>query len=130
MRFMMLMIPKGYESAPPDAGPDAALVAAMLRYNDSLQKAGVLLAQDGLVPPAAGTRVAFEGGRPRVVDGPFAETKEAVGGYWMIQAKSQAEAVEWATRCPAPVGSVIEVRRIKELADFPADVQRVLAGAS
>src|SRR5262245_47888421 len=122
MRFMMLMIPKGYETADPGALPTAEMVAEMTRYNESLTKAGVLLSLDGLRPPSEATRVRFAGRKPTVVDGPFAEAKEAVGGYWLIQAKSKEEAVEWARRCPARDGDVIEVRQIHELSDFPADV--------
>ena len=123
MRFMMLMIPKGYEKAGPGAVPDAKAVAAMMKYNESLQKAGVLLALDGLQPPSKGARLSFSGGKPKVTDGPFTETKEALGGYWMIQVKSKEEAVEWASRCPASDGDVIEVRQVFEMSDFPADVQ-------
>jgi hypothetical protein len=101
MRFMMLMIPQGYEKAAPGAMPDATAVAAMMKYNESLQKAGVLLALDGLHPPAMGARVSFSGGKPKVTDGPFAEAKEVLGGYWMIQVKSREEAIAWASRCPA-----------------------------
>ena len=72
----------------------------MMKYNESLQKAGVLLALDGLHPPSMGARVTFAGGKPKVTDGPFAEAKEVLGGYWMIQVKSKEEAIEWATRCP------------------------------
>jgi hypothetical protein len=123
MRFMMLMIPKGYEKAQPGAMPDAKAVAAMMKYNEALQKAGVLLALDGLRPPSEGARVSFTGGKPKVTDGPFSEAKEVVGGYWLIQVKSKEEAVAWASRCPASDNEVIEVRRVHELADFPADVQ-------
>ena len=128
MRFMMLMIPKGYEPAAPGAMPDAEAVAAMMKYNESLQKAGVLLALDGLHPPSMGARVSFPGGKPKVTDGPFAEAKEVVGGYWMIQVKSKEEAIEWASRCPAGDNEVIEVRQVQELSDFPADVQEAAAG--
>ena len=123
MRFMMLMIPKGYENAAPGAMPDAKAVAAMMQYNDSLQKAGVLLALDGLHPPSMGARVSFSGGKPKVTDGPFAEAKEVLGGYWMIQVKSKKEAIEWASRCPASDNEVIEIRQVQEISDFPADVQ-------
>ena len=128
MRFMMLMIPKGYESAAPGTAPDAKAVAAMMEYNKSLQKAGVLLALDGLHPPSMGARVSFAGGKAKVVDGPFAEAKEVVGGYWMIQVKSKEEAIEWASRCPGGPNEVIEVRQVQEMADFPADVQQAAAG--
>jgi hypothetical protein len=125
MRFMMLMIPKGYESAAPGTMPDAAAVAAMMKYNASLQKAGVLIALDGLHPPSMGARVSFAGGRPKVTDGPFAEAKEVLGGYWMIQVRSREEAIAWASRCPAGENEVIEVRQVQELEDFPADVRNV-----
>jgi len=127
MRFMMLMIPKGYEKAPAGAMPDAKAVAAMMKYNESLQKAGVLLTLDGLHPPAMGARVSFSGGKPNVTDGPFIETKEVVGGYWTIQVRSKEEAVEWASRCPASDNEVIEVRQVQEFSDFPADVQEAAA---
>jgi hypothetical protein len=128
MRFMMLMIPKGYETAAPGTMPDPAAVAAMMKYNESLQKAGVLLALDGLHPPSTGARVSFSGGKPTVTDGPFAEAKEVVGGYWMIQVKSRAEAIEWASRCPGSDNEVIEVRQVQEFSDFPADIQEAAAG--
>jgi hypothetical protein len=127
MRFMMLMIPKGYENAAPGVVPDAKAVATMMKYNESLQKAGVLLALDGLHPPSMGARVSFPGGKPKVTDGPFAEAKEVLGGYWIIQVKSKAEAIEWASRCPGSENEVIEVRQVQEMSDFPADVQKVAA---
>ncbi len=108
--------------------PDAEAVAAMMKYNESLQKAGVLLALDGLHPPSMGARVSFAGGKPTVTDGPFAEAKEVLGGYWMIQVKSKEEAIEWASRCPASENEVIEVRQVQEMSDFPADVQEAAAG--
>jgi hypothetical protein len=126
MRFMMLMIPRGYETAKPGTMPDAKGVAAMMKYNESLQKAGILLALDGLHPPSMGARVHFPGGKPKVVDGPFAEAKEVLGGYWMIQVKSREEAIEWASRCPCDENGVIEVRQVQEVADFPADVRAEL----
>jgi hypothetical protein len=127
MRFMMLMIPKGYEKAEPGAMPDAKAVAAMMKYNESLQKAGALLALDGLHPPSMGARVSFSGGNPKITDGPFSEAKEVIGGYWMIQAKSKEEAIEWATRCPASDYDIIEIRQVQEFSEFPADVQEVAA---
>ena len=122
MRFMMLMIPKGYEKAAPGTAPDAKAVAPMMKYNEALQKAGVLLALDGLHPPSMGARVSFAGGKPKVTDGPFPEAKEVVGGYWMIQVKSKAEALEWASRIPFTDGEVVEVRQVFEASDFPADI--------
>jgi len=124
---MMLMIPKGYEQAAPGAMPDAKAVAAMMKYNESLRKAGVLLALDGLHPPSAGTRVSFSGGKPTVTDGPFTEAKECIGGYWMIQVKSKEEAIEWASRCPGSDNEVIEVRQVHEFSEFPPDVQEAAA---
>jgi hypothetical protein len=128
MRFMMLMIPKGYENAKPGAMPDAKAVEAMMKYNEALQKAGVLLALDGLHPPSMGVRVSFAGGKPTVTDGPFVEAKEVIGGYWMIQVKSRDEAIEWAKRCPASANEVIEVRQVQEMSDFPEDVKKAAAG--
>ena len=124
----MLMIPKGYEKAPEGTMPDAGTVAAMMKYNEALQKAGVLLALDGLHPPSMGARVYFPGGKPRVQDGPFAEAKEVIGGYWMIQVKSKEEAIEWAKRCPATGDGVIEIRQVQEMTDFPEDVKAAAAG--
>jgi hypothetical protein len=117
MRFMMLMLPKGYENAAPGTMPDPKAMAVMGKYNESLQKAGVLLALDGLHPPSAGARVSFAGGKAKVIDGPFAEAKEVVGGYWMIQVKSREEAIEWASRCPGSENETIEVRQVMEFPD-------------
>jgi len=124
---MMLMIPKGYEQAKPGTMPDPKHVAAMMKYNESLQKAGVLLALDGLHPPSAGARISFQAGKPKVTDGPFGEAKEVIGGYWMIQVKSKEEAVEWASRCPASDNEVIELRQVQEMSDFPPEIQEAAA---
>ena len=119
MRFMLLMIPDVYSKpVTADFRPDAKAVAEMEKFNESLQKAGVLLALDGLHPPATGVRVSFAGGKPKVTDGPFAEAKEVLGGYWMIDVKSKEEAVEWVRRCPAGPGDVIEIRQVFERSDF------------
>ena len=124
MRYMMLMIPEVYSKpASPDFRPDAEAVAHMRKYNESLDKAGILLSLDGLHPPVSGARVSFAGGKPKVTDGPFAEAKEVLGGFWMIDVKSKEEAVEWARRCPAEPGDVIEIRRVFEMSDFPPEVQ-------
>ena len=128
MRFMMLVIPRGYEKAAPDTVPDADQVAGMMKYNESLAKAGVLLSLDGLKPPSAGARVSFSGGTPKVTDGPFSEAKECVGGYWMIQVKSKQEAIEWAKRAPMSDNEIIEVRQVQEMEDFPADVRAAASG--
>ncbi len=118
MRFMMLMIPKGYEKAAPGTMPDPKAVEAMMRYNEELQKAGVLLALDGLHPLSAGARVSFSGGKPQVTDGPFIETHEVVGGYWLIRVNSKEDAIAWASRCPASDNEVIEIRQVQEFEDF------------
>src|SRR6187397_1658131 len=128
MRFMMLMIPRGYENAAPGTVPDAKDVEAMMKYNEALQKAGVLLTLDGLHPPSMGARVSFAGGKPKVTDGPFAEAKEVLGGYWMIQVRSRDEAIAWASRCPASGNEVIEIRQVQEFEDFPPDVQKAAEG--
>ena len=128
MRFMMLMIPLGYETAPPDVQLDPERVRAMMKYNEALKDAGVLIALDGLHPPSMGARVSFASGEPLVTDGPFAEAKEVLGGYWMIDVKSREEAIAWATRCPASSNEVIEIRQVQEMSDFPADVQAAAAG--
>ncbi len=127
MRFMMLMIPKGYETAAPGTMPeDAERIGSMMKYNESLQKAGVLLALDGLHPPSMGARVSFKGGKPKVTDGPFAEAKEVLGGYWVIDVKSRDEAIAWAKLCPATDNEVIEVCQVQEVSDFPAAVQKLV----
>ena len=128
MRFMMLVIPKGYEKAKAGTMPDAKAVAEMMKYNKSLQQAGVLLALDGLHPPSMGARVSFPGGKPKVTDGPFSEAKEVIGGYWMIQVRSREEAIEWACRCPGSDDCMIEIRQVQEMADFSPEVQKAVAG--
>jgi hypothetical protein len=130
MRFMMIVIPKGYEAAAPDAVPSAEAVAKMMEYNKSLQKAGVLLALDGLLPPSTGARISYKDGKATVTDGPFAEAKEVIGGYWIIQVRSREEALEWAKRAPMSNDEIIEVRQIHEMGDFPADVQKAAEGFS
>ena len=130
MRFMMLMIPKGYESAEPGAMPSAEAVSAMMKYNEALQTAGVLVGLDGLHPPSMGARVSFAGGKAKVTDGPFIEAKEVLGGYWMIDVKSKEEAVAWAMRCPGSENEVIEIRQVQEMEDFPEDVQKAAEGFS
>lgn len=123
MRFMMLVIPRGYEDAALGTTPDAEGVERMMAYNKALQDAGVLLALDGLHPPSMGFRVSYSEGKPLVTDGPFAEVKEVVGGYWMIDVASREEAVEWARKAPMGDNEIIEVRQVQEFEDFPRDVQ-------
>jgi hypothetical protein len=128
MRFMMLMIPQGYEVAAPGTMPPAEAVAAMMKYNEALKEAGILVTLDGLHPPSMGARISFAGGKPVVTDGPFIEAKEVIGGYWMIEVASKQEAIEWAKKCPASNNETIELRQVQEMADFPADIQEIAAG--
>jgi hypothetical protein len=128
MRFMMLMIPLGYEMAPPKIDLDPERVAAMMKYNEALQEAGVLITLDGLHPPSAGARVSFPGGKPVVTDGPFTESKEVLGGYWMIDVASREEAIAWAKKCPASENEIIEIRQVQEMSDFSEEVQKAAAG--
>lgn len=128
MRFMMLMLPHGYGTAAPGTLPDVAAIERMMKYNHQLGHAGVLLGLDGLHPPSMGARITFKEGRANVVDGPFAEAKEVVGGYWIIDVASREEAIEWARRCPAGPDETIEVRQVMEMTDFPTDVQSAVAG--
>src|SRR3981189_1573988 len=99
MRFMMLMIPLGYESAPPDVQLDPERVSAVMKYNQALKAAGVLIALDALPPPSTGARVSFASGKPVVTDGPFTEAKEVLGGYWMMDVRSREEAIAWGHAC-------------------------------
>jgi len=96
----------------------------MGKYNEQLQKAGVLLALDGLTPPSMGARVTFKAGKSKVTDGPFPEVKEVVGGYWVIQVKSREEALEWASRIPGSDNEMVEVRRLIEITDFEPEIQK------
>lgn len=123
MRFMLLMYPDGRAEA--GVMPTEKQMEDMIRFNGELGKAGVLVALDGLQPTSKGSRVMFDGGKPRVVDGPFTESKEIVGGYWIIQVKSKEEAVEWARRVPLEGSAFIEVRPMFELSDFTGDLQEV-----
>lgn len=118
MRVMVLV----KATADSEAGtmPSAELLEAMGKYNEELDKAGILLAGEGLKPSAQGRRVAFDGPNRSVVDGPFAETRELVAGFWLWEVKDMAEAVEWVKRCPNPMPgpSEIEIRPVYEAADF------------
>jgi hypothetical protein len=131
MKFLMMMIPRVYQPDTPAAeragegfAPPADAVEKMMKYNEELAKAGALISLDGLHPLAKGARVSFRGGNAAVTDGPFIESKEVIGGFWMIQAKSKEEAVEWARRVPAAEGDVIELRQVFEMSDFPDDVKK------
>lgn len=129
MRFMMMMIPGVYQGekgrqVKGDFAPTAEAVERMTKYNEELAKAGVLISLDGLLPPSTAARVSFPGGKARVTDGPFTESKEVLGGYWMIDVKSREEAVEWAKKVPADEGDVIEVRQVSDVEEWPEDVKK------
>jgi hypothetical protein len=120
MRFMMLV--KASKDSEAGKLPSRELLAAMGQFNEAMAKAGVLLAAEGLQPSSKGTRVTFTGGKRLMSDGPFAETKELLAGFWTIQVKSKAEALEWASRIPFTGGEVVEVRQVFEASDFPPEV--------
>ncbi|MBX9648215.1 MAG: YciI family protein [Xanthobacteraceae bacterium] len=126
MRFMMLMIPPSYETAPADLDPER--MKAMMKYNEALKDAGVLITLDGLHPPSTGARVSFATGKPVVTDGPFAESKEVLGGYWMIDVASREAAIAWASQCPASANEIIEIRQVQEMGDFSEELQQAAAG--
>jgi len=119
MRFMILV--KANKDSEAGVLPDEKLLTEMTKYNEELVKAGVLLAGEGLQPSSKGARVRFSGSKRAVIDGPFSETKELVAGFWLIQAKSRDEAIEWVKRAPNPfpgTESEIEIRQVFEAADF------------
>jgi hypothetical protein len=128
MRFMMLMIPLGYETASPDVKLDPERMKAMMKYNEALKDAGVLITLDGLHPPSMGARVSFATGKPVVTDGPFTEAKEVLGGYWMIDVASREAAIAWARQCPASANEIIEIRQVHEMTDYSEEFQQSAAG--
>jgi hypothetical protein len=121
MRFMVMV--KATDASEAGAMPDEKMLADMGKYNEELAKAGVMLAGEGLHPSSKGARVRFSGAKRTVIDGPFAETKELVAGFWIFDVKSKEEAIEWVKRCPnpMPVDSEIEIRQIFEADDFGAE---------
>ena len=127
MRVMVIV--KATKDSEAGALPPEGLLAEMMKYNEELVKAGIMLAGDGLKPSSTGKRVKFSGASRTVVDGPFAETKELIAGYWLWQVKSMEEAVEWVKRCPNPMPgeSEIEIRQLFETADFPEATPEILA---
>lgn len=121
MRFMLFIKTDSEYTA---AEVDLETVQAMQAYNEALTQAGVLLSLDGLQPPSEGATITFDaGGKAVVTDGPYAEAKEVIGGYWVIETKTKDEAVEWATRVPGGPGTTVELRRIFEMADFAPEIQ-------
>ena len=123
MRFMMLL-PAPAQALEDCAVPPAEIVLAMRKYNQEMVKAGVLLTAEGLHPSSKGTRIRVSGGKRVVTDGPFTESKELIAGFWIIQAKSREEAIEWAKRCPLPENGLLEVRQVFENSDFPPELQK------
>lgn len=121
--------PKNGRNAAPDFTPDPEMLAKMGRFNDELKKAGALLALDGLQPLATGARLAFSGGKATVTDGPSIAAREVVGGYWLLEAKSKQQVVDWFKRCPAHDDDTIEIRQVAEMEDFPPEVQAALRRA-
>ncbi len=123
MRFMLIV--KASKDSEAGVMPGKELIQEMGRFNEEMVNAGVMLAGDGLQASSKGARVKFSGGQTTVVDGPFAETKELIAGFWIIRVNSKEEAVAWARRCPAPHGegadAEIEVRQVFDIEDFPAE---------
>jgi hypothetical protein len=117
-----MVIVKANEESEAGVMPSEALLTAMTRYNEELVKAGVMLAGEGLHPSSTGVRVRFSGGRPTVIDGPFAETKELIAGFWLWQVKSRDEAIEWLKRAPFDGGAEVEIRQVFEADDFGAEL--------
>ena len=121
MRFMIIV--KATKDSEAGVMPSEQLLTDMGKYNEELAKAGVLLAGEGLQPSSKGARVRFDGAKRIVIDGPFAETKELIAGFWLWRVKSKEEAIEWVKRCPNPMPgeSVIEIRQVFEAEDFGAE---------
>jgi hypothetical protein len=121
MRFMLIV--KATPESEAGVMPSQELLEAMGKYNEELVKAGIMLAGEGLHPSSKGARVRFSGSKRTVIDGPFAETKELIAGFWLIQVKSKEEAIEWVKRCPNPMEgeSEIEIRQVFEAEDFGAE---------
>jgi hypothetical protein len=120
MRFMMLV--KASKESEAGMLPSKELIAAMGQFNEEMVKAGVLIAGEGLQASSKGARITYSGSKRSVTDGPFAETKELLAGFWMIDVKSKADAIAWASRVPFTDGEVVEVRQVFEASDFPSDV--------
>jgi hypothetical protein len=124
MRFMAMVLSKDYGTAKPGTLPDEKSMAAMGKFNEELVKAGVMLTGEGLHPPSMGARLVFSKPdargirKPEVVDGPFSEAREVVGGFWILDVKNKEEAIEWMRRAPFFEDAVVEIRQVQELDDF------------
>ena len=135
MRFMMLMIPRVYQGnegqkVGADFTPGAEDVERMMKYNEQLANARALISLDGLHPPATAVRVSFKGGTPNVTEAPFVESKEVLGGYWMIQVKSREEAIDWGKRVPAQDGDIVEIRQVFEVEEFGEEARKIADNAT
>ena len=133
MRFMVFMIPDVYQpksgkKVDPHHVPDVAMMKKMMKFNKELEDVGAIIALDGLQPLTNGARLVFSGGKAQVIDGSFVEAKEVIGGYWLLQAKSKEQVVEWMKRCPAQNGDTLEIRQMFEVSDFPEEVQTAIRG--
>lgn len=122
MRFMVLV--KATKDSEAGVPPAEKLLTEMMKFNEELAKAGVLIAAEGLLPSSKGARVRFSGTKRTVIDGPFAETKELIAGFWLWEVKSREEAIEWVKRCPNPMlaESEIEIRQVGEMADLGVEL--------
>lgn len=123
MRFMAIV--KATEKSEAGRMPETERVAEMLKFNEELARAGALLEAEGLHPSAKGARITFSGPKPTVIDGPFAETKELVGGFWLLSVKSKEEAIEWLLRCPFEEGEQVEIRQVYEVGDFSPELTQM-----
>ena len=132
MRFLIIPTPATSDTKPGvEEAFNEELFTAQMKYNEEMHKAGVLVASEGLNPAATGAHVAVTGGKRTVVDGPFAETKELVAGFWMVEVKSREEAIAWAMRCPiGPRDEVLEIRQLTGAADLPPELVQLIVAAA
>jgi hypothetical protein len=128
MRFMMILIPKEYESAAPDALPSAEAAAKIMELQPEPAEGGRPAGVRWAPPAFDGARISYSDGKATATDGPFAEAKEVIGGYWIIPARSREEAIEWFKRAPIADNDIIEVRQFFEMPDFPEDAQKAAEG--
>lgn len=128
MRFVIIPSPAQPGAAAAHTQPDDATMAAYMKYNEDMHRAGVLIAAEGIDPAKAGARVVISGGKRRVVDGPYTESKELLGGFWIIEVKSLEEAAAWAARCPTGLGfdEVLDIRPLTEAADLPPRMLEII----
>jgi hypothetical protein len=133
MRFIITATPDpNRPSSEADAPPDEKVIAACMKFNEEMYKAGVLIAAEGLSPESKGARIGISGGKRVVLDGPFVETKELVGGFYLIEVKSREEAIEWALRCPVGLGidDVLTLHQMTEASDIPPEMMKIIKEAA